>query len=111
MRPEIYALSKTQLKTRSSKSCGCTPDIGTPALVLLSALDKEISDQFIPLQQVGSHGFGNADELFHTYFHATAPDIAKIDDIIMTPWDSNKLMEMLFEKIDDAQIFALCANL
>ncbi len=51
------------------------------------------------------------DELFHTYDHATATNISKIDDTIKTPWDPTKPIEMFFKQVEDAQIFALRANL
>lgn len=84
---------------------------------LRAALETAIPDQFKPVQQIGNRGFGNRtareiiDDLFHTYGRATATDIAKIDDAIKNPWDPNEPIEMLFKQIEDAQIFALCANL
>lgn len=48
---------------------------------------------------------------FHTYGHDTATDNAKIYNTIKTPWDPIKPIEMIFKQIEDAQIFALCANL
>lgn len=49
--------------------------------------------------------------LVPTYNCATATDIAKIGNFVKTLCDPNESIEMIFNKIKDAQSYAICANL